>query len=223
MAHQNKQQKFTWRQLFPLIYVVAVVFMMNALDASTVVGYFPRAAIKFCLFAVFPYFYLKSQHLPMPTLKHDQYLKKVLFLMAVIIAFILIGSLGFHRLGFLNNVKNSLATVSGVTAKIYPLVFLHVVFINGPLEELFFRHNILQLEIKYKKLVSSLLFAIYHVGMLYTMFPWYIFLLVIAGLMFVGYFFVFVNTKKYSILNSILIHMAANFAINIVGWMLLMV
>src|SRR5699024_3591545 len=119
--------------------------------------------------------------------------------------------------GMLSVVKDSLSSQVGVNPDNYPFVFIYIIFINGPLEEFFFRHFTVK-----KQIISSFLFSIYHVGMLWTMFSCYIFSLSFFGLVLLGYIFILMNTKRNSILNSITLHMASNLAINPVGWMIIM-
>ena len=205
----------------PLLLSVLAVISMIIIDTSGHFSYFLRSFIKVILFWLIPFVYLNNKSLRTPNLKNDKHFKTILIAMLGIIVGVFLGAYILNNFGLLDNVKVSVGDKVGVSNKNYPFVFIYIVLINGPLEEFFFRYFIPDISYRFPKSISSFLFAIYHVGMLYTMFPWYIFTAAIIGLMIVGYFFQYIN-KEPSILNSILLHMAANFAINTVGWLLIM-
>ena len=204
------------------LYILLAVGLMIMVDSMGFMSYFERSFIKVILFGLLPLVVLRKTKQDLPNLKRDQYLKYILGLSFFIIVSILLGAYVLNHYGLFNQVQGSLAQQVGVTKHNYPFVFIYIVFINGPLEEFFFRHFSYESKWRFKGLSTSLLFSLYHVGMLFTMFDWYLFLLAMSGLVLVSLFFVAVNTKENSLLNSILLHMAANFAINVVGWFLIM-
>ena len=69
-------------------------------------------------------------------------------------------------------------------------------------------------------LFSSVIFALYHVGMLVDMFQFGVLLLLLAGLIVGGCIFNYLNEKNRNIYPSWFVHMFANFAINTVGFIL---
>ena len=124
-----------------------------------------------------------------------------------------------------DQVPDSLSNQVGVSLNNYLWVSLYIILINGPLEEFFFRYFVMK-NTWFKShfvlvSVSSFLFAIYHVGMLFTMFDFYVFIIAILGLMIVGMFFIWLNHQNKGILYSVLIHMFANAGINLVGYIIL--
>ena len=203
-------------------YILLAVGLMILIDSMGAMSYFQRSFMKVIMFGLIPYVILLKTNKALPNLKRDQNLKYILFLCFFIIFVVLGGAYVLNHFGLFEHVKGSLSHQVGVNSSNYPYVFIYIVLINGPLEEFFFRHFSYNSEWKMKRLTTSVLFSIYHVGMLFTMFDWYIFLLAIIGLIIVSLFFMMINTKKDSILNSVLVHMAANLAINIVGWFLIM-
>ncbi|HEY4537183.1 MAG TPA: CPBP family intramembrane glutamic endopeptidase [Erysipelothrix sp.] len=204
------------------LYILIAVALMIFVDSRGGMSYFQRSLIKIILFGFVPFIMLRWRKEALPNLKSNQYLKYIIGLSLVIIVSILLGAYGLNHYGLFDQVQGSLAQQVGVTKYNYPFVFIYIVLINGPLEEFFFRHFSYESKWHFKGLSTSLLFSLYHVGMLFTMFDWYLFLLAMSGLVLVSLFFIAVNTRKHSILNSILLHMAANFAINLVGWFLIM-
>lgn len=205
------------------IFILVSVFLMILMDASGMFSYFQRSIIKCVVFGVIPFILLQRKNIKLPTLKRNDQTKYIVVFSVIVVILILIGASVLNNLGMFNAVKDSLTNQVGVHRSNYPYVFVYIVLINGPLEEYYFRYYLLQQNSKSQTLLSSGLFAIYHVGMLFTMFDWYLFILAIVGLMLVGFVFIKINSPKNSILNSIILHMAANIAINIVGWMLIMV
>lgn len=199
------------------LYIMAAVVLMIMVDASGYFTYLGRSIIKVIIFGLVPYILLRKNHDDLPTLEKDHYFKHILIFSIVIVISVLVAAYILNHFGMLSLVKDSLSSQVGVNPDNYPFVFIYIIFINGPLEEFFFRHFTVK-----KPIISSFLFSIYHVGMLWTMFPWYIFGLSVLGLVLVGYIFILMNTKRNSILNSITLHMSANLAINLVGWMIIM-
>lgn len=206
------------KKLYTLIWVIALIFV----DRSILFTYAQKSVVKLLVFGLFPLMILIKNKEPLPNLRKDKYLKWILLLCVGIIITTFMVAYGLSELGLLNNVKASLANHGRVSKANYPFISLYILFVNGPMEEFFFRHFIYQIKWKHDKLMSSFFFSFYHVGMLYTMVSLPLFLLALLGLVFVGYLFILFNTTKYSILNSVLLHMAANLAINIVGWLIVM-
>ncbi len=122
----------------------------------------------------------------------------------------------------LNTIANELQTKSKVNPSNFLFVAFYITFINSFLEEFFFRGfvflNLFMLG--YKKLAyifSSVLFAIYHIGIFKNWFnPWLI-ALAIFGLVSVGFIFNYIDTKSKSFINSWIVHILADAAIMLIG------
>ena len=96
---------------------------------------------------------------------------------------------------------------------------------NSFLEEFFFRgFGFITLKkylnIKFAYFFSPVLFAIYHVGMLVGMFHPAVLALLMFGLIVGGLIFNALNDKLGNIYPSWFVHMAANFGINAIGFVL---
>lgn len=114
----------------------------------------------------------------------------------------------------------------GITFSNFILVGLYITFGNSLLEEFYFRGFIfLNLYEESNKVFayvySSLLFAIYHIGIFLLWFNIYLIILAVFSLFVVGLLFNFVNTKSKNFLNSWIIHIFANISINIIGFIIL--
>lgn len=110
----------------------------------------------------------------------------------------------------------------GITKSSYPLVFLHIVFVNAFLEEFFFRGfvflSLFRLGFKkYAFLFSSLLFALYHAAIMDSWFSPPMFALCLAGLGAAGLIFDELSRQGGGIYGGFFVHAGANLAINLIG------
>ena len=122
-------------------------------------------------------------------------------------------------------VTTSLTSGMGITADNFLYVAIYISIMNSFLEEFFFRgFGFITLKkyvnLKFAYLYSPVLFAIYHVGMLVNMFHPVVLFLLMLGLIVGGLIFNALNDKFGNIYPSWFVHMAANFAINTVGFIL---
>ncbi len=209
-----------FKKYVSIIIAILLTFIMIGIDLKGGHSYLFRTAVKIALFGVIPFALLKYRKIKMPVLKKDENYKKVLAFSIIVLLLLLISGILLLKLGFLSNAKYNLSSAVGVNEGNYIFVYLYVVLINGPLEEFFFRYGILKLvENKGSIYLSSLLFSLYHIGMLLNMFNFYIFVFSIIGLALVGLMFIKIN--KDSILNSVIVHMSANIGINTVGLLIM--
>ena len=109
-----------------------------------------------------------------------------------------------------------------ITKSVYPFVFLHIVLVNSFLEEFFFRgflfRNLyLQGKKGYAYLFSSVLFALYHIGIFGSWFSPFMVVVCLAGLVLSGLFFCEVDRRCESIYGGWVIHLGANVGINLIG------
>lgn len=125
-----------------------------------------------------------------------------------------------------NSIVTEMEEKSNITPTNFLLVGTYITFGNSFLEEFFFRGFIfLSLyELGHRKfayIYSSLLFAIYHIGIFQTWFnPWLI-ALALLGLVIVAFVFNWLNTKTRNFLNSWIVHILADMAIIFIGMRLL--
>lgn len=121
----------------------------------------------------------------------------------------------------LANIAAELSKI-GVTPINFVFIAAYVTFFNSFIEEFFFRGyvflNLLEEKKRYEAyLTSSLLFALYHIGIFYTWFSHAITLVALLGLFFGGIIFNWLNHKSKNITNSWLVHVAADASVIIVG------
>ena len=111
----------------------------------------------------------------------------------------------------------------GVNKENFVFVAIYISFVNSLLEEFFFRGfaflSLTKLvSKKYSYIFSAGVFAIYHIAMMTGWFSVAVFALALAGLFVGGIIFNFLNDRSGNIYTSWLVHMFANFAINLIGF-----
>lgn len=207
------------------LLIIMVVAMLIIIDHSGLFSYWGRSLIKICLFGFVPILLLTLTKSWTPVFAKGKHLPFVLLFGVAVFIVVIAGYFIVSQFISFDQVPDSLSNQVGVSLDNYLWVSIYIILINGPLEEFFFRYFIMT-GTWFKNrlvliLVSSFLFAIYHVGMLFTMFDLYVFVIAILGLMIVGMFFIWLNHQNKGILYSVLIHMFANAGINLVGYIIL--
>lgn len=124
-----------------------------------------------------------------------------------------------------SEISSSLISKENISAKNFIFVAIYISFFNSLLEEMFFRgFAFIQLKkfssLKFSYIFSSITFALYHVFIMGSWFSLPILLLLILALVIAGLIFNYFD-KNSIIYNSYIIHMAANFSINTIGFILL--
>jgi len=109
----------------------------------------------------------------------------------------------------------------GITLQNIILAGIYLSFVNSFIEEFFFRGFIYQHFLKINKLtgylVSSALFTVYNVLVLFGIFNIGMGIVAVFGLMGVGLFLVYVNETNKSIINSWIVHIFADIAVVLIG------
>ncbi|MDL4840855.1 CPBP family intramembrane glutamic endopeptidase [Aquibacillus rhizosphaerae] len=122
-------------------------------------------------------------------------------------------------------IANELTEKSQITPDNFLFVGLYITFGNSFVEEFFFRgfifKNLYHLnDKKTAYLFSSLLFSIYHISIFQTWFDIWLVLLCLISLFSVGLLFNWLNTKSNGFINSWLVHIFADAAIIIIGFIM---
>ncbi len=125
----------------------------------------------------------------------------------------------------LSGITIALQSNIGVSKNNFVFVSLYISFVNSLLEEFFFRgfaflslKKFTSRSLAYS--ISSIAFALYHIAMMIGWFSIVTFVLVMMGLVVGGIIFNFLNEKNEDIYSSWMVHMFANFAINVIGFIL---
>jgi membrane protease YdiL (CAAX protease family) len=225
-------RKGIYREQEDIYNVVGFFFSIavTLIDAFLHPNYFVKIPIKIVFFLALPMlFFVKNKE------AFSDFKKLFVFKKSGILKALLLG-IGVYAVivgGFLltrniidySNVTSNLTDGMGITADNFLYVSLYISLMNSFLEEFFFRgFGFITLK-KYSNrklayIFSSLLFAIYHVGMLVGMFEFWALLLLLFGLIIGGCIFNFLNELNDNVYPSWFVHMFANFAINTVGFIL---
>lgn len=217
--------------IFPLAAAaIAACAVMSLIDGVLRPGYAVKSAIKLVLFLLLPLLVSRLDRQLLFTQLFRPKKRGLLIALGlgvgiygvILGAYFLIGPY-FDFSG----IAASLTANAGVTADNFLYVSLYISFVNSLLEEFFFR-GFLFTNLKrhasplFAHLFSAGIFALYHVAMMTGWFSPVLFVLVMAGLTVGGMIFNRLNEKLDTIYASWLTHMFANFAINTIGFILLM-
>ena len=208
------------------LFSLAITFI----DAFLHPNYFVKVPIKILFFLALPMVFFVKNKEAFADFKKLFVFKKGSILKAILLGLgvyaVIVGGYFLTRnIIDYSNVTSSLTEGMGITAKNFLYVSLYISLMNSFLEEFFFRgFGFITLK-KYTTrkvayLFSSALFAIYHVGMLVGMFHFAVLLLLMLGLVIGGCIFNYLNEINDNVYPSWFVHMFANFAINIVGFIL---
>ncbi|CQR47294.1 CAAX amino terminal protease self-immunity [Paraliobacillus sp. PM-2] len=214
--------------LFITVFVFTGCTIMAWVDAVWMPDYEIKSAIKVVLFLLLPISYAlmdkDTSFIQLFVFKKKTILFPILLGLGVYVfivsAYFLIGP--FFDL---SNITSSLESNIGVSSSNFVFVALYISFINSLLEEFFFRgFAFLSLKQvtsrKFAYLFSASLFSIYHVALMLRWFNIGLFILLIISLFMAGLLFNWLNEKHENIYTSWFVHMAANFAINTIGFIL---
>lgn len=216
------------------IYIVITVLIFSLLvcfiDAVIQPNYFVKIPIKIVFFLAAPLLFFIVNKEDFKEFKKLFVFKKRRILKALLLGVgvylvILVGYLLLKDVIDFSNVTTSLTDGMGITAENFLYVSLYISLMNSFLEEFFFRgYGFITLKKyssrKFAYIFSSLIFAIYHVGMLIGMFDIGALILLLIGLIIGGCIFNYLNEANDNIYPSWFVHMFANFAINTIGFIL---
>lgn len=215
-------------------YIVVSIFLFSIsvtlIDAVVRPDYFAKIPVKILFFLVFPLVFLLVNKQDLREFKKLFIFKKSgilrsFLLGTAIYALIILGYFLTRNIIDFSHVTSNLKEGMGITANRFIYVSLYISFMNSFLEEIFFRgYGFITLK-KYAArtfayLFSSLMFAIYHIGMLIGMFRTGALCLLLLGLIAGGCIFNYLNESNDTIYPSWFVHMFANFGINTVGLIL---
>ncbi len=218
MAGKDRKEK----ALLILTGIAAVAVMLFT-ELCLKPGYLVKSLIKASAFlgaALLYAFFSKKNLAELLHLKPLKNGKAVLLLAAGTLFAILLLFFILRNRFDLAQIRTRLTAKEGLTQGNCIFVFLYIAFVNSFLEEAFFRGLLFrglggQGSMAY--LVSGLLFAVYHVGILDSWFAPWIFVLMIAGLFSCGVMFDRLTVRHGSLLGSWIVHFSANLAIDLIG------
>ena len=223
MVYRNKK-------LYIILSLIIFSLAVTCIDAFVHPPYFSKIPIKILFFLALPMLFFVIWREEWSEFKSLFRFRKKGFLISLLLGLAIFGVIlgGYFTLRSIidfSGVTASLTSGMGITADNFVWVAVYISIMNSFLEEFFFRgFGFITLKkymgIKFAYFFSPVLFAIYHVGMLVGMFHPAVFALIMFGLIVGGLIFNALNDKFGNIYPSWLTHMAANFAINTIGFIL---
>lgn len=223
-------QKINHKKIYIILSVLLFSLAVTFIDAVVRPPYFSKIPIKILFFLALPMLFFAFWREEWSEFKalfrfHKKGLLISLLLGIVIFGVILGGYFALRGVIDFSGVTSSLTSGMGITADNFVWVAIYISIMNSFLEEFFFRgFGFITLKkyvsVKFAYFFSPLLFAVYHVGMLVGMFHPAVLALLMFGLIVGGLIFNALNDKLGNIYPSWFVHMAANFAINTIGFIL---
>ena len=223
-------KKTTKTALAIILTVLAFSLAVTLIDAFVHPNYFMKIPIKILFFLALPMiFFLWRKEAFADFKRLFRFRKKGLFkaflLGLGVYGVILGGYFGAREFFDFSRIADSLTDGMGITAENFIYVSLYISLMNSFLEEFFFRgFGFITLKKSIPRwlayIISSTLFAVYHVGMLVGMVHVGLLSLMLLGLIVGGCIFNYLNEANDTIYPSWIVHMFANFAINTVGFIL---
>ena len=208
------------------ILSVSVILILIVLERVLEMNSFVKQGYKIAFLVVIPllilYFIQKTtfkeeynfKNVKWSDLKFPLYVGLFIFFLAIVGYFILRPIVPAETL------VGGLQSLGITKENIIPSV-LYISFINSFIEEFFFRgflfYEFKGISLKVAYLVSSFLFSLYHVLVMFTIFNWIMGILAMIGLMVVGMTLVYVNRSNKSIINSWIVHIFADLGVCIIG------
>ena len=218
------------KKIYLILSITFLSFVITYVDAIIKPNYFVKIPFKIIAFLLIPILYFivnKEEQKELKKLfkyKKQDIIKGIKIGLPIYILMIISYFMTKNIIDF-SNVAPNLSKTMGITKDNYFLVALYIPLLNSLQEEFFFRgYGFIQLKNKTSRLFSyiftSLMFSIYHVGMLIGSFDVIVIILLLIGLIIGGCIFNYLNEKNENIYVSWIVHMFINFAINTIGGIL---
>lgn len=210
--------------LFWTLIACLIMFIIESLTLP----YLTKSIFKLTMFFIIPviYFIIKKNYNALSFLKINSIKKLVIPTLLGIGTYIIIfaGFIVIKRFIDINQIITALNS-NNISAGNFIYVSLYICIINSFIEEFIFRGLTaitLAIYIKpiYSYIISSFIFAIYHVSIMATWFDIRILIFLITSLFFCGMFFCYLNRKELNIYNSWTVHAFANLSINTIGFLM---
>lgn len=203
-----------------------VIFILMLLERSLQTNSFEKQGLKILLLVMIPLILIygiqksniiEEYHIKkvnVKDLKLPIYVGVFIFVLAIVGYFILKPIVGTETLvGGLEGL--------GITKENIILSVLYLSFINSFIEEFFFRGFLFQafssISVKMGYFVSSFMFSLYHLFVMFAIFNILMGFLSMIGLMIVGMTLVYVNRSNESFINSWIVHIFADLGVCIIG------
>ena len=210
-----------------IVYAVVSLLVLYVIEQVLMTPYIIKTIIKIPMFTLFPLafqHYLLKSELSLKIKKSEW--RFTLFWSVSI--FILILAVAFSLKSFIDTeaISSDFGNRMRLSRSSMIIAGIYTIFINSFIEEYFFRGFIFQELIKQKwnksaYIISSAAFAIYHVSIFEAWFSLWLMLLMVLGLFAGGLIFAYFVKRTGSILTSWFIHVSADLALVLFGFLAL--
>jgi membrane protease YdiL (CAAX protease family) len=227
----NSRADISSRHRTWLVVLIALVGCgtMALVDGVWMPHYFMKSAVKLMLFLLLPLLYSRYDRSVRlrELLRFDKRGTAVALLLGLGVYAVILGGYFLLRSVFdFSGVATALSENAGVNRNNFIFVALYISLINSALEEFFFRgflfRSLRASGALPAYLFSSVAFALYHIAMMIGWFSLPLSALIIFGLVVGGIIFNALNERFHTLYVSWAVHMFANFAINTIGFILLL-
>lgn len=209
-----------------IILVIIGCTIMAIVESILKPGYFYKSIIKMITFFSCFLIFKAINRTPLLIFKIDDKKQLLISLLIglVVYGIIISGYYIFKDLINFNNITNNLLEKENITKNNFIYVSVYISIINSFIEELFFR-GFAFIELKkhlkttFAYLISAILFAIYHIFIIFSWFSLPLFILLLISLIIAGIIFNYFD-RKGSIYHSWIIHICANLSINTIGFIM---
>lgn len=208
----------------------AAIAVMFFIERFMQPGYIVKSLCKLVLFGGTILFLKKSDNTPAVIHKKAYDIQKLkLCALLGIGTYVLIIAGYFLLADFIDakQITDNLLAKENITAQNFIFVALYISFINSLLEESFFRGMLfLKLGSTWNRraafILSAFLFSVYHIGIMTSWFSPMMFVLIVGLLFIAGLVLNLFCEWGKSFVASWVIHIAANFSINTIGFIMLL-
>lgn len=216
------------RKYLIISIIIVCCIIMAVVDAVVQPEYAVKSGIKLVLFLLCPigYSLIDKKVNIKENFKWNKRGIKTSIILGIAVYAIIVGAYYLTKDIFdFSGVTKSLTTNIGVSKGNFIWVSLYISFINSLLEEFFFRGFAFLtvskvFSTKFAYIFSAAAFSLYHIAMMVGWFSLPVYILIIVGLFIGGIIFDYLNSRNENIYSSWMVHMAANFAINTIGFIL---
>jgi membrane protease YdiL (CAAX protease family) len=200
-----KNNPYTVLMKYRYIYAIIIIGILYFIEQHLPIAYVYKAGIKIVLFLSPLLLFSEYIKLKKTSQTRLAYILSIAFFSIIISCYYIVQSQVD-----LNLIVISLARQE-ITAKVFIITAIYILVGNAFIEEYFFRGFL-----KDAPIISSLLFALYHITIFLTWFTPTLFLLALAGLFLAGLIFHKVNNKQ-TLLNGLIVHIGADIGLILIG------
>ncbi|MBT5106871.1 MAG: CPBP family intramembrane metalloprotease [Porticoccaceae bacterium] len=194
-------------------YCLLVITLLFAVEAWLPVEYIYKIVLKVILILL-PLFWMSADFFARPDIRK---LKIAVALGGLSVIFIQAAYALLHPYVDFEQIKALLAERQRIDASNFVAIAIYVLIGNSILEELLFRGFIVNSGVRHPWIISSGLFAFYHLTILIGWFPWWVLVFSLLVLFVGGLMFCWLNGARKSLWNSWVMHICADISLLAIG------